>query len=192
MTQSDCSIYHFTQLNPTFDRHSASPFWETISGLYVWRALHIYDSFFSKSSLNIHLLVDDITALNFVRIAYDFVWINHFWSPVWVCVFVPVICLRMGKINRIILRHIYFSCCNVRPFAHKRHRQKRDEIKRFAHMHKNHKGRLIHVDPWMESVHSSRSGIQKPHSSVSVYTRARLCVRVWVCNVYVCESAWKR
>lgn len=56
--------------------------------------------------------------------------------------------------------HIYFSC-NIRPsnpqnsIDKKKRSREYDEIKRFAHMHKNHKGRLIHIDPWMEAIHSS-------------------------------------
>lgn len=68
-----------------------------------------------------------------------------------VCVFVHALSIRVYKINRIIVRHIYFLC-NIRPFARKWYQitttpPPTDEIKRSPRMHKNHKGRLIRVWP---------------------------------------------
>lgn len=77
------------------------------------------------------------------------------WSCVCVHVFVHALSIRVYKINRIIVRHIYFLC-NIRPFARRWYQTTAtttplppplptDEIKRSPRMHKNHKGRLIRV-----------------------------------------------
>lgn len=122
-------IYHFTQLNPTFDWHNASLFWETISGCVcetLWCCC--FPSSLLRFSWNIHLLDVDNTACSLCTpllphsacISYTLLAA----ARVSVCLFVCLCCwsvgilsMRMGKINRIILRHIYFSCCNIRPFG---------------------------------------------------------------------------
>lgn len=114
---------------------------------HLMRTLHIVSSFLFYKNAPISFVTmlfytEDICTYREYFIRMDSRWNGR------VCVFVHALSIRVYKINRIIVRHIYFWC-NIRPFARKWYQTTTptDEIKRSPRMHKNHKGRLIRVWP---------------------------------------------
>lgn len=136
-------IYRFSQLKVTFDRPSGSLFCEH-NFRWMWVTLKTFLAcilVFSQVIVKYSFVFVTMTLPRYLKwrtlcaLHIFFVILSSFWSILHAraCSLVPTarmatvrsVCCQfeLSKINRIILRHIYFPC-NKRPFvAHKWHRQ---------------------------------------------------------------------